>query len=105
MWQHVFESGKSIIRIYSMYESLRLFLMLGALLFIVGSFGIGRWLWFYFTEPNNTGHVQSLIISAVLVIVGFQIGLIGLLSDLVAINRKLIEDALYRLKKIELKDK
>jgi len=101
MWQHVFESGKSIIRIYSMYESLRIFLAIGAALFIVGTAGIGRWLWFFVTEPEGTGHVQSLIISAVLVIVGFQIGLIGLLSDLIAINRKLIEDALYRLKKIE----
>jgi len=103
MWQHVFESSKSIIRIYSMYESIRIFFGIGLLLFLVGLGGIGRWLWFFLTEAKSTGHVQSLIISAVLVIVGFQIGLIGLLADLVAINRKLIEDALYRLKKIQHK--
>lgn len=105
MWQHIFQSAKSIIRVYSMYESLRIFLTVGSILFIVGTFGIGRWLWLYFVKSEPTGHIQSLIISAVLVIVGFQIGLIGLLSDLVAINRKLIEDALYRLKKIELDKK
>lgn len=104
IWQHIFESGKSIIRIYSMYESLKIFLTVGAVLFLIGLGGIGRWLWFYFTQADS-GHVQSLVISAVLVIVGFQIGLIGLLSDLIAINRKLIEDALYRIKKIELREK
>lgn len=102
MWQHIFESGKGIIRVYSMYESLKIFLTVGTVLFIVGGLGIGRWLWLYITANEPTGHIQSLIISAVLVIVGFQIGLIGLLSDLISINRKLIEDALYRLKKIEL---
>ncbi len=102
-WQHVFESSKSIIRVYSMYESIRIFFGIGLLLFLVGLGGIGRWLWFFLTEVNPTGHVQSLIISAVLVIIGFQIGLIGLFADLVAINRKLIEDALYRLKKIQHK--
>ncbi len=99
-WQHVFESSKSIIRIYSMYESLRMFVTVGAVLFLAGSLGLGRWLWFFFTKAD-AGHVQSLVISAGLIIVGFQIGLIGLLSDLVAINRKLIEDTLYRVKKIE----
>ncbi len=101
MWQHIFESGKSIVRVYSMYEALKIFMTAGIVLFVVGSLGIGRFIFYYFTQPGS-GHVQSLIISAVLVIVGFQIGLIGLLSDLIAINRKLIEDALYRLKKIEL---
>jgi len=103
-WQHVFESSKSIIRVYSMYESLRIFLSIGAVLFLAGSLGLGRWLWFFITQ-DNAGHVQSLVISAGLIIVGFQIGLIGLLSDLVSVNRKLIEDTLYRVKKIELREK
>ncbi len=103
-WQHVFESSKSIIRVYSMYESLRIFLSIGSVLFLAGSLGLGRWLWFFFTQ-DNAGHVQSLVISAGLIIVGFQIGLIGLLSDLVSVNRKLIEDTLYRVKKIELREK
>ena len=103
-WQHVFESSKSIIRVYSMYESLRIFLSIGSVLFLAGSLGLGRWLWFFFTQ-DNAGHVQSLVISAGLIIVGFQIGLIGLLSDLVSVNRKLIEDTLYRVKKMELREK
>jgi len=48
------------------------------------------------------GHVQSLILMAVLLIVGFQICLIGLLADLVSANRKIMEETLYRLRKVEL---
>jgi len=51
------------------------------------------------------GHVQSLILSAVLLLVGFQIVMIGLLADIIGANRRLIEDVLYRVKKLELPDR
>ena len=60
-----------------------------------------RFLYYYFTA-GGVGHLQSLILSAVLLIVGFQIMLIGLMADVLSANRKLIEELLYRVRSIEL---
>jgi hypothetical protein len=51
---------------------------------------------------ERVGHIQSLILAAILIIVGFQILLIGLLADLIANNRKLLEETVYRVRKLEL---
>jgi hypothetical protein len=53
-------------------------------------------------QGTGTGHVQSLILAAVLAIVGFQVLLIGLLADLVRMNRKMLEEMLYRERRREL---
>ncbi len=92
----------TIFRIYMMYEPLRTFVTIGALIFFVGFLISTRFLYFYFFVDDGRGHIQSLILSAVLMIVGFQVGLIGLVADLIAGNRRLIEDCLYRIKKVEL---
>lgn len=103
MRQHMWESGKIIIRTWAMYEALKIFLFAGGAFVVVGLVGVARFLYFYFaTAGGPTGHTQSLVISGALLVVGFQIVLIGLLADLVAINRKLMEDALYRIRKMEL---
>ncbi|MDZ7267396.1 MAG: glycosyltransferase family 2 protein [candidate division KSB1 bacterium] len=91
----------TIFRIYLMYEPLKAFSWIGALVFAPGLAGALRFLYYYFTGDGG-GHVQSLILSAVLMIVGFQIFMIGLLADLIAGNRRLQEDTLYRIKKLEL---
>jgi len=57
---------------------------------------------YYWTMGQGAGHIQSLILSAILVIVGFQVLLIGLVADLIGFNRKILEDALYRLRRLEL---
>lgn len=94
-------STSTILRAYTMYRPLRVFLWFGALCVVMG-LGLGvRFLYFYF-NGNGMGHVQSLILMAVLLIVGFQICLIGLLADLVSANRKIMEETLYRLRKVEL---
>ncbi|MCI0696947.1 glycosyltransferase family 2 protein [candidate division KSB1 bacterium] len=95
-------SISTIIRIYMMYEPLRTFATIGAVVFFGGFLVSLRFLYFYFFADNGGGHVQSLILSAVLMIVGFQVGLIGLVADLIAGNRRLIEDCLYRVKKVEM---
>ena len=59
-----------------------------------------RFLWFYVTE-GSAGHVQSLILAAVLLISGFQTALIGLLADLISVNRRLAEEILIRQKKLD----
>jgi glycosyltransferase involved in cell wall biosynthesis len=100
MGDYIKKSVVTIIRIYTHYEPLKIFFYIGAIPFLIGvAIGI-RFLYYYFFG-NSQGHIQSLILAAVLLIVGFQIVLIGLVSDLIFGNRKLLEEILYRLKKAE----
>ena len=94
-------SFATIVRIYAMYQPLRVFFYTGTLMLSLG-FLIGlRFLYFYLTT-GGTGHIQSLILASILLIVGFQIVMIGLLADVIAANRKLIEDVLTRVRRMEI---
>lgn len=95
-------SGSTIIRAYTMYRPLRVFTWIGGILIFIGLIPGIRFIYFYFTG-NSGGHIQSLILSAILLIVGFQVILIGLLADLISFNRKILEEVLYRLRKNEFK--
>ena len=97
-------SSITIVRAYAMYRPLRVFGAFGSVSILLGLILGMRWLYFYFTQPV-TGHVQSLIISAILLIVGFQILMIGLVADLIRANRKISEEVLFRIRKIELSDR
>jgi hypothetical protein len=86
-----------------MYEPLKVFTYIGLFVFGLGVIPAVRFLYLYFTDYTARGaHVQSLIFSAVLMIVGFQVVLIGLLADVISANRKLLEDLLYRVRRLEL---
>ena len=94
-------SAISILRFFAMYRPLRLFLTVGGIMF-AGGVGLGiRFLYYFITGPG-TGKVQSLILAAILTIVGFQVCLIGLMADLVRMNRKMLEETLYRIRRKEL---
>ncbi len=94
-------SGETILRAYTMYRPLRVFTLIGGILLLSGiALGI-RFLYFYFSGQGS-GHVQSVILAAVLGIIGFQTLLIGLLADLISFNRKISEQLLYRLRRLEL---
>ena len=98
---YVKKSAATIIRVYAMYEPLKIFTYIGIVFFGAG-FAISlRFLYFYLSNAGQ-GHLQSLILSAVLMIVGFQVLLIGLVADVISGNRKLIEDLVYRVRKMEL---
>jgi uncharacterized membrane protein YkvI len=80
---------------------LRVFTIIGAV-FITGGLALaGRFLYYYFNGQGN-GHLQSIVLAAVLFIVGFQVLLIGLVADLIGFNRKILEETLYRTKQLEL---
>jgi glycosyltransferase involved in cell wall biosynthesis len=96
------QSIPTIIRAYAMYQPLRVFSVIGSALIIAGIIPAVRFLILRYLLDQGTGNIQSLILSAVLLIIGFQIYLIGLLADLIASNRKLLEDQNYRLKRLEL---
>ncbi len=93
-------STVTIMRSYTMYRSLRVFFTIGAIMITIGLIPVIRFLYFYF-QGNGAGHIQSLLLGAVLVIVGFQTLLIGLVADLISKNRMLMEETLYRVKKME----
>ena len=101
VWAYIKASAATIVRIYAMYEPLKVFSYIGAPIFLAGFALVLRFLYYYITGSGR-GHVQSLILSAVLMIVGFQVLLIGLVSDVISGNRKLLEDLLYRVRSIEL---
>jgi glycosyltransferase involved in cell wall biosynthesis len=94
-------SAVTILRAYAMYQPMRIFLLIGLLMIIAGLAPALRFLYF-FVLGQGTGHIQSLIFAAILLIVGFQVLLIGLLADLIGFNRRIAEDTLYRLRKLEL---
>lgn len=94
-------SSITIMRAYAMYRPLRVFWAIGLILFLVG-FGIGvRYLILRYGFDRGTGNVQSLILAAICLIVGFQTMLIGMVADLIAFNRKILEELLYRARSSE----
>ena len=101
VWTYIKRSASTIVRIYTMYEPFKVFTSIGFLTFLAG-FAISlRFLYFYFNNDGQ-GHLQSLLLAAVLMIVGFQVLLIGLVADVISANRKLLEDLLYRVRSMEL---
>lgn len=90
----------TIVRMYAMYQPLRVFFVLGAILTIIGMLPILRFLYFYFLS-DGSGHLQSLILGGVLVLMGFITFLAGLLADLISFNRQLTEMALERIRQIQ----
>jgi len=91
----------TIMRAYTLYRPLRVFTMVSALIILAGLVLGIRYLLFAL-NGQGAGHIQSVVLAAVLWIVGFQVFLIGLVADLIGFNRKIMEEVLYRLRKSEL---
>ena len=94
----------TIVRMYSMYQPLRVFVYLGLALTIIGAIPFLRFLWFYITGEDTTGHIQSLIFGSIVITMGAFSFMIGLIADLISFNRQLIEMALERIRTIEIKE-
>lgn len=88
----------TMLRIFVVYKPFRFFMNIGIFVFLLGTILGLRFLYFFFTG-NGAGHVQSLILTAILLMMGFQTMLVAFLSDLLATNRKLLEDIRYRQQK------
>jgi glycosyltransferase involved in cell wall biosynthesis len=100
MFSYMKRSSSTIIRSFLMYKPLRFFCMIGVILFLAGLIVAVRFSVFYFTG-NGRGHIQSLILSAVLMLLGFETIISGFQADLTAANRKLLEDIQYRVRKMD----
>lgn len=100
MFGYVKKSMITILRAFMMYRPLVFFSWIGGLLTLAGVV-IGARFLVYFIQGVGDGHVQSLILTAILLLAGFQSFMIGLQADLIAANRKLLEDIQYRVRKQE----
>ncbi len=92
----------TIVRMYTMYQPLKVFFYIALFLSILGLIPIVRFLYFYFTGAGD-GHIQSLILGGTLTVLGFITFLIALLADLTNFNRQLIEQTLEKVRRLELK--
>jgi glycosyltransferase involved in cell wall biosynthesis len=97
----VSHSTVTIVRAYAMYQSLRIFTAIASLMLLAGM-GLGIRYLYFVSIGQGAGHVQSVILAAVLLIVGFQVLLIGLVADLIGFNRRILEELIYRVRKMEL---
>lgn len=102
IFDYVFKSMKTTIRMFIVYRPFRFFISIAVLLGLIGAVLVGRFLYFYCLGDGN-GHVQSLIFAAVFLLSAVQLSVIAVIGDLFSINRKLLEDVQIRLKRLELK--
>ncbi|HSO24601.1 MAG TPA: glycosyltransferase family 2 protein, partial [Chondromyces sp.] len=93
---YVLRSLASMARIVTLYNPLRIFLLLGAVPMGLGTALLVRFLWFYLTGDSPAGHVQSLILAVILVVIGALVWLAGIMADLTAVNRRLLEELVER---------
>lgn len=80
-----------IVRIFIIYQPFRFFMLVGSLIFMTGATIGMRFVYYYFTS-GGSGKIQSLILAAVLLIIGFQTILLAFLADLLSVNRQLLEE-------------
>ena len=85
------------------YEPFQFFIRIGAFLFITGTVICARFLYFYITGSGG-GHIQSLILASIVMLMGFMSILAAFIVDLMAVNRALLEDIQYRVRKAGIKE-
>lgn len=92
----------TIIKVYVSYEGFRVFLASGTVFIFAGIVLISRYLYFYLAGINPAGHIQSLIAAAILIIVGFLVTALGIITELACGTRRIAEETLARIKKFEI---
>ncbi|MBP5582290.1 MAG: glycosyltransferase family 2 protein, partial [Ruminococcus sp.] len=100
MWRYMKRSSTVITRSFVMYKPLKFFMTIGLVLLLIGGILGVRFL-ILMAMGEGGGHIQSLILTAILIMMGFQTITIGLLGDTISANRKLLEDVQYRVRKME----
>ncbi|MEG4941333.1 glycosyltransferase family 2 protein [Microcoleus sp. F4-D5] len=90
-WSYVVRSFFTILRIFTLYKPLYFFFLLGNIPLSIGTVLGIRWLIYFFMGSERT-RLPSLILAAILILIGFQLWIFGLVADLIAANRKLLEE-------------
>lgn len=102
MFDYIVRSVFTMIRMFIIYRPFRFFAIIAGLFLTLGTI-LGLRFLYYYIFASGSGHIQSLILSAILIITGVQIAVIAVLSELMSINRKLLEDIQKRIKLQDLK--
>ena len=100
MWGYIKRSSATIIRNYVMRKPLKTFLIMAAV-FVIAALVLGIRFIVYLCLGDGGGHIQSLVLMAVLALTGIQIGIFGLLADAVSGCRKVIDETLFHVKRVE----
>ena len=99
--EYLRRNGSVILRAYNMYWPVQTFGFLAALLLLLGLVLGGRFLYYYVLDPGYSGHVQSLLVGVGAVLLAFGVGLMALLGDLMSANRRLLEELLTRVRRLD----
>ncbi len=100
MASYIKKSILTIGHVFMLYKPLQFFVTIGSVIFLLGVVVGIRFLVFYFHGLGN-GHIQSLILAAILLLLGFETVLVGLLADVIASNRKILEDVQYHVRRMD----
>jgi len=103
MWKYMKRSASVILRSFIMYKPLKFFGTIGVILFAIGVI-VGLRFLVFMSVGNGNGHTQSLILASILILMGFQTIIMALLGDIIASNRKILEDVQYRVRKLDCKN-
>lgn len=99
--EYVRRNGAVILRAYNMYWPVQTFGIVALLLLLFGLFLGGRFAYFYIQDPDYSGYVQSLLVGVGAVVLSFLVGMMALLGDLMAANRRLTEEVLQRVRRLD----
>jgi glycosyltransferase involved in cell wall biosynthesis len=102
MWSYVRRNSVSIFRIYSQYEPLRVFMTAAVVVGLIALVVWARFAYFYIVEDEGAGHVQSLILGAVLFNAAMVLAALGIMGDLMSAQRTMVQRTFERVRRIEL---
>jgi hypothetical protein len=95
------KAGGVMFRAYAMYQPVQVFSRIALFFFVVGAAVWIRFLYLYVVSGGASGHIQSLIIGTGLIVLAFVVALVAMLAELLAANRRLLEDLLVRMRRLE----
>jgi glycosyltransferase involved in cell wall biosynthesis len=102
-WYYIRRQVATILRIWALYNPMKLFSRSGFTFLGLGGLLVIRFIYFYLASwPEPSGKVQSLIIAAVLLLTGFFLVLIGVIADLIAVNRRLTEEMMEQIDHLDI---
>jgi len=105
IWGYAKNAGITILRTYRDYHPFKVFVAIGGLIFLAGTLVALRVLLHYFETGAVTPHLPSAVLSVLLILIGSLTAIFGLLADMLRTQRELIEDVLWRMKRLEGKNK
>ena len=101
MGGYIKKSMLTIVRAYMMYKPLVFFMICGSIPFLTGVIFVIRFLILY-AHGGGMGHIQSLVFASMLIMLGFMTFIMGLQADIIAANRKILEDVQFRIRRMEI---